>query len=129
MLYITPSHSRTCCDGLSMDRAQRMLVDRRCSHIAARQYGIITRRQALQAGLTARRLERLLTGSRWRVVLPGVYAQAAASTSLQQRAIAAVLWAGPSAAAAFETACALRRLADSLTEPIEVSSPRRLRSK
>lgn len=111
-----------------MDRAQRMLVDRRCSHVAAEQYGIITRQQALQAGLTARRLERFVTGSRWRLVLPGIYAQATASTSLQQRAIAAVMWAGPSAAASFETACALRHFADSLSEPIEVSSLRKLRS-
>lgn len=111
-----------------MDRAQRMLVDQRCSHVAAEQYGIITRQQALQAGLTARRLERFVTGSRWRLVLPGIYAQATASTSLQQRAIAAVMWAGPSAAASFETACALRHFADSLSEPIEVSSLRKLRS-
>jgi len=111
-----------------MDRAQRILVDRRCSQIAARQYGIITRRQLLEAGLTTRQAERMVTGSRWRVVLPGTYAQATVSTSLQQRAMAAVQWAGPSAAASFETACALRRFADSVGDPIEVSSLRKLRS-
>jgi predicted transcriptional regulator of viral defense system len=111
-----------------MDRAQRILVDRRCSHIAARQYGIITRRQLLEAGLTVRQAERMVTGSRWRVILPGTYAQASVLTSLQQRAMAAVQWAGPSAAASFETACALRRFADSVSEPVEVSSRRKLRS-
>jgi predicted transcriptional regulator of viral defense system len=105
-----------------------MLLQRRCSQMAAQQYGIITRRQMLGAGLTPRQAERMVTGSRWRPVLPGTYVQATASTSLQQRVMAAVQWAGASAAASFETACALRRFANSLNEPVEVSCPRRLRS-
>ncbi|MDQ3662867.1 MAG: type IV toxin-antitoxin system AbiEi family antitoxin domain-containing protein, partial [Actinomycetota bacterium] len=87
-----------------MDRAQRMLVERRCSLLAARQYGVITRGQLLEAGLTPRQAERMVSSSRWRSVLPGTYALATASTSLQQRVMAAVRWAGPSAAASFETA-------------------------
>ena len=111
-----------------MDRAQRRLVERRCSQIAARQYGVITRGQLIEAGLTPRQAERMVSSSSWRMVFPGTYTLATASTSLQQRVMAAVRWAGPSAAASFETACALRHLSDSLSEPIEVSAPRFLRS-
>lgn len=112
-----------------MDRAQRMLIDQRCSQIAARQYGIIARRQALEAGLTIRQIDRMVSSSRWRRVLPATYALGTASTSLRQRAMGGIQWAGASAAAACETACALRRFADSLTHPIEISSPHRLTSR
>lgn len=100
----------------------------RCEQIAARQYGIITRGQALEAGATVRQIERLLSSGRWRRVHPGTYALARVSSSLRQEAMGPVQWAGPTAAASHETACALRRFADSLTHPIEISSPRNLSS-
>lgn len=111
-----------------MDSAQLWLVDRRCSQIAGRQFGVITRKQALGAGLTARQIERLLQNGKWVRLLPSTYTLAAASRSLQQRAVAATGWAGPGAAVSHETSCALRRLADARSSPVEVSCTRNRRS-
>jgi very-short-patch-repair endonuclease len=99
---------------------------RRCLGIASRQYGVIARRQALEAGFTARQVDRLAASAGWNAVLPGTYALESTSPSLQRNVMGAVLWAGPTAAASYETACALRRFAGALTHPLEVSCRRNL---
>lgn len=110
-----------------MDAAQRRLVTRRCSQIAGRQFGVITREQALAAGFAPRQVESMLKRNEWRRLLPSTYALAAATTSLQQQAMAATKWGGPSAAASHETACALRRFGNARSLPIEISCSRNLR--
>ncbi len=110
-----------------MDGPQRRLIARRCSQIAGRQFGVITREQALAAGMTSRQVERMLKSSEWCRLLPSTYSVAAAAPSLQQHAMAATSWGGPDAAVSHETACALRRFANVRNRPIEISGSRNLR--
>jgi hypothetical protein len=62
--------------------------------IAARQLGLITRRQALDAGITPGEIRWRAATGRWNVIRFGVFAVAGAPPSWEQRVLAAVL-AGP----------------------------------
>lgn len=74
------------------------------------QYGLLTRRQALDA-LTASALRhRLRTGGPWQVVLPGIYATFTGELTTQQRWIAGLLYGGPSCLLGGPTAAALHGL-------------------
>ena len=67
--------------------------------IAAAQDGLITRRQALDAGLSRHQVDWLIgRGSRWRVVLRGVYSVASGRLTRRQELRAALLHAGDGAA-------------------------------
>lgn len=127
MLYATSDAPDIRWDA-AMDAGHRALISRRCTQIAGRQYGVISREQALAAGMTPRQIDRTLSSGRWRRMLPSTYVMTAATTSLQQRAMATVKWAGQCAAVSHETSCALRRFANARNEPIEISCHRRLRS-
>lgn len=60
-----------------------------------RQAGVVTRAQALEAGLSARQVDRLVASREWLVALPGVY-RLHASVPLPETALfAASLWLGP----------------------------------
>lgn len=72
------------------------------SALAARQDGLITRRQAL-GDLTVSELRHRL-GRSWTLVLPGVYATFTGQLSTRQRSRAALLYAGASAQLADRTA-------------------------
>jgi hypothetical protein len=72
--------------------------DEFCSAIAARQFGLITRAQALRAGLTPDCIKGRLGVGRWEHHLPLVYALAGSPETWEQRAMGAQLWAGPRAA-------------------------------
>jgi very-short-patch-repair endonuclease len=61
-----------------------------------RQAGIITRAQALAAGLTARQVEHLLSTREWLVAFTGVYRLHASVPLPETRLWAASLWLGPS---------------------------------
>ncbi len=62
----------------------------------ARQKGIITRAEALSCGLTYQALRyRIRAGGPWQVLVPGVYATFTGSVTLDQKEIAALLYAGP----------------------------------
>lgn len=127
MLRATARKLLRCCTPL-VDAAQKRLVDGRCSKILGRQFGVITRAQALDAGLTPRQIQRLLGNGTWRRLLPTTYALAAAEPSLWHRAAAAACWAGSGGAVSHETACALRRMANARRSPIEISSTKNRRA-
>lgn len=59
------------------------------------QVGLLTRRQAVAAGLTPGDL-RWAVGRRWQLVLPGVLATFTGRLDHPQRLVAALLWGGPS---------------------------------
>jgi very-short-patch-repair endonuclease len=61
-----------------------------------RQAGIITRAQALAAGMTARQIEHLLSSREWLVAFTGVYRLHASVPLPETRLWAASLWLGPS---------------------------------
>jgi hypothetical protein len=69
-----------------------VLLDRRSASLAAGQYGLITRFQALALGLTSRMIEYRLKTGRWVLVHPGVYAIAGSSANWRQAQLAACFW-------------------------------------
>jgi hypothetical protein len=74
----------------------------------AGQHGVISRRQALAAGLTPNMLQRRTRGGGpWQRVLPGVYLTVTGTPTTDQRDMAALLYAGPGSV--ITGAAALRR--------------------
>jgi very-short-patch-repair endonuclease len=68
--------------------------DRRVAMIAARQHGLVTRRDARRIGGTDAAVARRLASGRWEAVLPGVFRIGGARATFHQRAMAAALWGG-----------------------------------
>ena len=70
-------------------------TDRAVNAVMRQQCDLITRRQALAAGLTQQVLRRRVsTSGPWRVVLPGIYLSHNGGLTAAQREIAAALYAG-----------------------------------
>jgi hypothetical protein len=68
----------------------------RLNRILVEQFGVISRAQALESGVSRGRLDHLVRpGSRWQRILPGVYVVNTGAVSVDQRAMAALLYAGP----------------------------------
>lgn len=68
----------------------------RLNRLAREQFGVIHRAQALACGMTRSAVAyRIRDGGPWQVVLPGVYVTATGAITLDQRAMAALLHAGP----------------------------------
>jgi hypothetical protein len=65
--------------------------------VAAGQHGLLTREQALDAGLTPRQVQRRLEAGRWRIIRPGVFVIVGAPASRQQAVLAACLSTGAAA--------------------------------
>jgi hypothetical protein len=66
--------------------------------LARRQDWVVSRAQALEAGLSRHAIgHRLRSGGPWRTLLPGVYLMQSGSPSAAQREIAAMLYGGPHA--------------------------------
>ena len=76
--------------------------------LAGRQFGVITRRQALACGLNRDTLHRRTrAGGPWQRLLPGVYLMVSGTPTHDQRDLAALLYAGPGSM--LTGAAALRR--------------------
>lgn len=86
------------------------MTDRRIAAVATRQHGLVTRQQALAAGLTADQIKSRIGTGRWLLVRRGVYAVAGVPPSREQAVLAAVLAAGHGAIASHLTAGLLWRL-------------------
>ena len=78
----------------------------------------------MQAGMAERTARRRVVAGRWDEVLPSVYRFAGAPESWPQAAMAAVLWAGPGAAASHLTAGRLWGLDGVDVRTVEVTVPR-----
>jgi hypothetical protein len=74
------------------------LVDDRLPALLTAQRGLVSREQALAAGLTARAIAYRLSTGDWSAPLPGVYLTHAGELSRAQRLVAALLYAGDEAA-------------------------------
>jgi very-short-patch-repair endonuclease len=97
--------------------------------LALSQHGVISREDVADAGLSSRAIERMVASGELTRILPGVYALEGSRPSYMRRVVAAYKWAGPGAVMSHTTSACLLRL-DGLNERlIEVSTPRRLRSK
>jgi hypothetical protein len=101
--------------------------DARCHAIASRQFGAIHVSQAERAGLSPAAVRRRVGSGLWRRVLPSVCAICAAPSSFEQRAMAAILYAGPPSALSGLTAAYLWGFVDDAPERIEIRTPRNLR--
>ena len=69
-------------------------LDSAAAGIAADQWGLITRLQALVVGLSAGQIRRRVTSGTWIEILPRVYRIRGAPHSWEQRVMATVLWSG-----------------------------------
>src|ERR1700733_4968436 len=68
----------------------------RLNRVLGEQFGVVSRAQALECGVSRGRLDHLVRpGGRWQRILPGVYAMTNGAVSPDQRAMAALLYAGP----------------------------------
>jgi very-short-patch-repair endonuclease len=92
-----------------------------CDRLVAVQHGVISRTQALGAGLSERAIGRRVASGRWNVVYAGVYAVRAIPRTWHQRLMAAVLCGGPSALASHRSAAALWALDGVEERPVEIS--------
>lgn len=75
--------------------------------LAARQFGIVSRAQALERGFSRTQIQTRLDTGDWLVMRPGVYRFAAAPLTADSRAIAALLHAPPGSALSHLTAARL----------------------
>jgi hypothetical protein len=82
-------------------------VDRRLARRAARQHGLITRAQALEAGCTQTMISDRVTAGRWVAVASGVFRVNGAPVTFQQSAHAACLDAGRPAGVSHRSAAVL----------------------
>jgi hypothetical protein len=92
--------------------------------LAQRQRGVVSRSQALRAGLSTDMIKFRVRSGRWQQLHPGVYATFTGVPGRGAWLWAAVLSAGPGAVLSFQTAAELHGLADIPTNPIHVTVPR-----
>ena len=82
---------------MKVRRVDPEVAARAVEHLFAEQDGVIARRQAIEAGLSANDVRRLLRRREWTLLHPGVYANHTGVPTWTQRAWAAVLLTEPSA--------------------------------
>jgi very-short-patch-repair endonuclease len=88
-----------------MTTAERKSSHNESEHeLMARQFALITSRQATHCGISASAITRRVASGEWTRVFPGVYRLSAAEVTLRQWALAPVLWAGNGALASHSTA-------------------------
>jgi len=92
-------------------------------YVAQNQGGVVSRSQAIRAGLSPGMIKFRVRSGHWRQIHPGVYATFSGPLTRGTRLWAAVLSAGPGAALSHETAAELHRLADKPAEMIHLTVP------
>lgn len=105
------------------NRGQASIVDP-----ARKQYGVFSRAQARRAGFSERQIDYRLSTGEWETALPGVYRIAGMPSSVRQRIMAAVLWAGDGAVASHRAAGVLWGLDGVRVPTPELTSERNLRN-
>ena len=93
-------------------------------NLAQRQYGVVSRSQAIRAGLSPDMIKFRVSSGRWQQLHLGVYATFSGIPGRGARLWAAVLAAGPGAVLSYQTAAELHGLADKPADLIHVSVPR-----
>jgi very-short-patch-repair endonuclease len=91
--------------------------------VAEAQHGVFSRAQVLECGLTDQVISWRLRTRAWERVHPGVYRLCGAPRTWRQAVLAAVLAAGPRAAASHRTAGRLLSLEGVRTSAVEVVTP------
>jgi hypothetical protein len=98
-------------------------ADAQIATIAAAQYGVVSRRQAHEVGLTDRQIRWRLEKGRWERLARHTFRIAGTPVSWRQRLIAACLAAGPAAAASHRSAAALHRFDGFTPGIVEITVP------
>ena len=94
-------------------------------YLAQRQHGVVSRAQALRAGLSPGMIRFRIRSGRWQQLHAGVYGVFTGSPDRGAWLWAAILSAGPGAALSYETAAELQGLVDKPVSPIHVTVPHR----
>jgi very-short-patch-repair endonuclease len=102
-------------------------ADQRVLERAEEQFGVVTRAQALSAGLSEDQTDYRLAQGRFEILFPSTYRVAGSPNTGRQRAMAALLWLGSNAAVSHLTAATLLRLDGCRTQQLHVTVPRRER--
>jgi hypothetical protein len=105
-----------------MVRSHGVGVNAEIDRLFAAQLGLITRPQALAAGLSRRQIDRLLATD-WAIAIPGVYRHRAFPVTWQQRLLAATLKAGPGSAVSHRAAVGLHGLRSFGCSLVEITRP------
>lgn len=105
MLPGLPRRTRCTIGGSAIDH-------RTITGLARTQHGLVTRRQAIEAGATRHSIQTLLDAGIWTADRPGVYAVGAPDATWDRRVMAACLASGPDAMASHRTAIRLHGLVD-----------------
>ncbi|HZH03224.1 MAG TPA: hypothetical protein VEY30_05520, partial [Myxococcaceae bacterium] len=103
-------------------------AERAYLRMAARQYGVLSRAQALACGLSEDEIQGRLERGAWVRRLPSVYRLMGSPPGWMQELMAAVLWAGPGAAVSHRAAAALWKMDGFSPEGVELSAPHQLRA-
>lgn len=93
-------------------------------NLAQRQYGVISRAQAIGAGLSPDVIKFRVRSGRWQQLHPGVYVTFSGRPDRGAWLWAALLAMGPGAVLSYQTAAELHGLTDKPTSPIHVTVPR-----
>ena len=92
-------------------------------NLAWQQKGVVSRSQALRAGLSSDMIKFRLHSGRWQPVYPGIYLTFTGAPGRGAQLWAALLGAGPGAVLSHETAAELQRLCDKPADSIHVTVP------
>lgn len=96
-------------------------VDQAIARLARRQYGLVSRRQALASGASRSLVQRRLAAARWEQVFTGVYRLAGIAPSWRQNLLAACLAVGGDTSSSHRSAARLWRLAGFEEQVLQVS--------
>jgi hypothetical protein len=94
-----------------------------CRELVARQYGVISRRQANRCRIGDAAIDNQLRVARWQRLYRGVYATFTGPPPREAQLTAALLRAGPGATLSYQTAAELARLADQADARIHITVP------
>jgi very-short-patch-repair endonuclease len=97
--------------------------------LAEGQYGLMTRSQLRERGLTDRQIQYRLTTGRLELIFPNVYRVVGAPKSVRQRAMGATLWLGRETAVSHTTSAVLLHLDGIRTEELHMTVPATNRSR
>jgi hypothetical protein len=96
-------------------------------NLTSRQFGLISRAQALELGLTTDAIRHFVDSGRWLRIHKGVYAVAGSPGGWYQSLLAGCLAGGDTTVASHGSAAALLELPDCRPGPIQLSSTRNIR--
>jgi very-short-patch-repair endonuclease len=98
------------------------------AHLLEKQHGVLTREQAMAAGLSRRLIASRIDSGRWQRLHRGVFATFSGPVPREAQLWGAVLRVGEHAVISHHTAAELWRLADAAPGPIHLTVPRKAAS-